>query len=332
VPSEVRNFVAASHRAARQRRLRLAGTLIGALLALPLIIMFIWAGLVWWGVSRVEAEWAAEDVFIRIPPMNLAEPYCFNMGSPDSEPGRFANEGPVHRVCLKPFELGKYDVTQSEWNQVMILPWLATMSYFPGQWRPVDSVSWDDAQLFIRLMSYFGRYKYRLPSEAEWEYAARAGTTTPFFWGANVDDGCAYAEMADASLGEVVAGALAVDCHYPKATASSDDSHGSEGLFEIIKGTMDVGSFNANPWGLYDMSGDVFQWVADCYVDSYVGAPTDGSMVSVGDCNTRVVRGGSFDFNPMRVLRTAYRSEGAPVFRYDYVGVRVVRTERNRLR
>jgi formylglycine-generating enzyme required for sulfatase activity len=332
LPAEVLNFVAASRRAARQRSLRRAGTLIGALLALPLIIMFIWAGLMWWGVSRVEAEWAAEDEFIRIPPVNLAEPYCFNMGSPDSEPGRFENEGPVHGVCLKPFELGKYVVTQSEWNRVMILPWLATSSYFPGQRHPVDSVSWDDAQTFIRLMSFFGRNKYRLPSEAEWEYAARAGTTTAFFWGANVDDGCAYAAMADASVGEVAVGALAVDCHYPKATAPSEDSHGSEGLFEKIKGTTDVGAFKANPWGLYDMSGNVFQWVADCYVNSYVGAATDGSMVSVEDCNTHVVRGGSFDFNPMRILRTAYRSSGAPVSRYDYIGVRLVRTERNRLR
>jgi formylglycine-generating enzyme required for sulfatase activity len=129
--------------------------------------------------------------------------------------------------------------------------------------------------------------------------------------------------MADAPSGQVVAGALSVDCHYPKSTTTSD-----EGLFETIEGTADVGSLRPNPWGLYDMSGNVFQWVADCYVENYSKAPTDGSMVAAGDCDARVVRGGSFDFNPSRVLRSAYRSRGAPVFRYDYVGVRVVRTKR----
>ena len=141
------------------------------------VAIIVWAGQVGWGVREVEAEWAAEQEFVRIPVG------CFDMGSPDSEPGRYPNEGPIHHVCIKSFELAKYAVTQGEWRRVMIFPNNPKPFYFTRpdakvDRLPTDSVSWNDVKRFLWLMSFFGHGHYRLASEAEWEYAARAGTTT----------------------------------------------------------------------------------------------------------------------------------------------------------
>ncbi|MDE5446374.1 SUMF1/EgtB/PvdO family nonheme iron enzyme [Bradyrhizobium sp. CSA207] len=325
LPSQVVEFVAASKRAADLSRLRVVSALFGALLALPVALLMFYVAWVAFGVRAVESRWEAEGEFVQIPPNSVSGLECFQMGSPETEPGRFENEGPVHPVCLKRFDLGKYDITQEEWSHVMSLWWGNTRSYFQGARRPVDSADWNDARWFVTFMSIFGNYEYRLPTEAEWEYAARAGTKTPYFWGDSVNDGCPYAEVSDAPLSSVVAGALTVDCQHAKLAAPS--SVDSDGLFQRIRGTSDVGSFKPNPWGLYDMSGNVFQWTSDCYVASYKSAKADGSSVLEKGCESHVVRGSSFDFNPGRVLRVAYRSDGAPASRFDYVGFRVVRAE-----
>src|SRR5580704_14407192 len=125
---------------------------------------------------------------------------CFEMGSPDTEAGRYGNEGPMHKVCINPFDLGQYAVTQDEWRKVMIFPNTADPFRFKGENLPVESVNWNEAQRFVWLMSLFGHRHYRLPSEAEWEYAARAGTTTSRYWGDNIDDICTYENIADQSL------------------------------------------------------------------------------------------------------------------------------------
>lgn len=301
LPAVIGAFITASRRAARWRLIRLWGMVAAAPVAAAVIALLVWVGLVRSSVRQVEAEWAAEHTLVRIPAG------CFEMGSPGSAAGQGVSEGPGHRVCLRSFELGKYDVTEWEWQRVMIYFGNADPSYFRGDRQPVEDVSWDDAQRFLWVMSFFGRRRYRLPTEAEWEYAARAGTTTPYFWGAHAESGCAYAKMADASARQIVVGALRVDCHYHES------------------GTEPVGSLKPNPWGLFDMAGNVFQWVQDCYLDNYQRAAADGAAVGTRDCRYRVIRGGSGYVNP-KSLRTASRGDYAQEGRSIYVGFRVAET------
>jgi formylglycine-generating enzyme required for sulfatase activity len=301
LPELVRQFIAASRRTARWRLFRLAATVAAAPAALALVAFLVWGGIVWRGAHRVEVEWGAERAFVRIPAG------CFEMGSAaNRDKSSLPNERPAHRVCLKAFELDKFDVTEWEWRQLMY-PFDPDPSYFKGDRQPVEQVSWNDAWWFIHLMSWFGGQNFRLPSEAEWEYAARAGTVTRYFWGDRAEDGCAYAKMADANYKNAVAGALAVNCHY-----------------HHVRGTEPVGSFKPNAWGLYDMLGDVAQWVEDCYADDYRSAPKDASTVTSKNCRTRVIRGGSWKFNP-RDLRAAARSGVSPAYRVSLFGFRVVR-------
>jgi formylglycine-generating enzyme required for sulfatase activity len=178
LPVQVTEFVAASRRAARRNRRRRIPIIAGAVLALMYAI--VWTGLTAWGVRAVEAEME----FVPIPAG------CFQMGSPEAEEGRLELEGPVNEVCLKRFELGKFEVTQEEWAWVMVND--SYPSRFDDDRHPVDSVSWDNVWWFILYMNTFGRHHYRLPSEAEWEYAARAGTKTAYYWEELAEDACSY--------------------------------------------------------------------------------------------------------------------------------------------
>ena len=285
----------------KARRRRVVGT-AGAVVALLGIAALLWAGHVAWGVWTNEAEME----FAPIPAG------CFQMGSPDTEDGRYTNEGPVVNVCLKAFELGKFEVTQAQWRRVMVLVNPGPSDFKGDEGRPVEQVSWNEAQFFVRLMSFFGGHHYRLPSEAEWEYASRAGTTTARYWGERVEDGCPYENMADLSLktrypnfSNVLAN-LIVKC---------DDGHSE---------TAPVGSFKPNLFGLHDMLGNVSEWVEDCYVSNYSDAK-DGSAVTALDCASRVVRGGSWYESP-RVARAANRIGLPPSFRNNVIGFRLART------
>ena len=186
----------------------------------------------------------------------LIQPGEFDMGSPANEIGRGNDEGPVHHVKIsEAFYLGKYEVTQKQWHEVMGNNPL----YFKGDDLPVERVSWDDVQDFIKkLNEKEGTNKYRLPTEAEWEYAARAGTTTRYSFG---DD--------DSKLGEY-------------AWYSENSGHK----------THPFGKKVANPWGLYDVHGNVWEWVQDEWHDTYNGAPTDGSAWEDGVSAALVYRGG----------------------------------------
>jgi formylglycine-generating enzyme required for sulfatase activity len=298
LPGEIIEFVAASRRAARRRRWRLAMMASAAVIALPVIAGIVWVWTVWQGVRAVEESMA----FVAIPAG------CFDMGSPDSEAGRNPNEGPVHHVCPKAFDLGEYEVTQEQWRRVMVFPNNPDPSYFKGDTRrPVENVSWNDAQAFVGLMSFFGRHHYRLPSEAEWEYAARGGTTTMRYWGDRIEDGCSYENIADLSLKKALPDAMGVNC---------DDGYAPP---------APVGSFKPNPFGLHDMLGNVAEWTADCYVNSYSNAPTDGSAVIAGTCPARVARGGSWQ-SFARITRAAYRDVNAPVNHALNIGFRLART------
>ena len=228
----------------------------------------------------------------------------FLMGSPDDEPERKGDsEGPQHEVAIEPFFMGRYPVTQAQWRVVAAMPEVTRKldrdpSRFKGDNRPVEKVSWDDAVEFCaRLSAHTGR-EYRLPSEAEWEYACRAGTTTPFHFGETISS-----ELAD----------------YDGTTSYADGPRGEHRGETTAVDQFDV----ANAFGLTDMHGNVFEWCQDHWHSNYDGAPTDGSAWQEGrDLSTRVRRGGSW-FDDPRFCRSASRYHDYPAFRNGTHGFRV---------
>lgn len=217
-------------------------------------------------------------------------PGAFNMGSPANENGRNETEGPQHTVTIsKGFWLGKYEVTQAQWQAVMG----NNPSHFTGDGNlPVERVSWYNCQEFIGRLNAKGEGAFRLPSEAEWEYACRAGTTTAYYFGDDSD-----------RLG---------DCAWYGANSG--------------KKTHPVGQKKPNAWGLYDMHGNAWEWCQDWYHDSYIGAPTDGSAWESPAGRYRVFRGGSWDNGFTSNCRAAYRRSSTPDTSSYRFGFRVVRT------
>jgi formylglycine-generating enzyme len=223
-------------------------------------------------------------------------PGSFMMGSPKEEEDREPNgaDETQHKVTLtKGFYMGVYTVTQEQWQEVMG----NNPSEFKGEKNlPVDNISWNDCQEFIKKMTKKGKDKrvYRLPTEAEWEYACRAGTKTPFHFGETIST-----EQANYCGNEV----------YGK---------GKKGLFR--KKTTPVGTFPANAWGLHDLHGNVWQWCQDWYGDY----PKNDAIDPVGPENGeyRVLRGGSWGDNP-RYCRSAYRNWYGPVHHINVYGFRV---------
>ena len=202
-----------------------------------------------------------------------------------------------HSVSLRRFALAKYDVTFDDWDACVAAGGCGGYRPDDSGWgrgsRPVINVSWDDAQAYARWFSAKTGRQYRLPTEAEWEYAARAGTTTAYYWGDDIGSGHANCD----------------------GCGSQWDN----------KQTAPVGSFAPNPWGLYDMAGNVVQWTEDCYSGGYDGAPSDGSARTTGDCTMRVIRGGSWSFIP-RNLRSASRFRDDTGDRHFFLGFRLART------
>ena len=224
--------------------------------------------------AATSAARAHGDVFKdcpKCPEMIALRGGSFMMGSPPGE--GLEREHPQHRVAITAFAIGKYEVTFDQWDACVAA---GGCSHRPGDqgWgrgaRPVINVSWNDAQDYVKWLSATTGHTYRLPSEAEWEYAARAGTTTEYSWGDTFDSARA-------------------------STGSKNEP---------------VGRYPANPWGLHDVHGNVWEWVQDCWHDSYRGAPTDGSAwmnANSGDCSRAVVRGGSWSDLP-DWLRSANRN------------------------
>ena len=248
------------------------------------------------------------------PEMVVVPSGSFMMGSPADEPNREDNEGPQHRVTIsKPFAVGKYGVTRGQFTAFVDATgydagnscWIWDGSQWregSNNWRnpgftqsdthPVVCVSWNDAKAYIDWLSKKTGQNYRLLSEAEWEYVARAGTTTPYHFG---------------------------DIIFP-----SQANYGGNN-----SGTVEVGSYPANAFGLHDVHGNVWEWVEDCWHDNYNGAPSDGSAW-INDCHDdgkdrRVLRGGSWNYVPW-VLRSAVRGWGDARDRVNYGGFRIART------
>ncbi len=231
-------------------------------------------------------------------------PGQFKLGSPASEAKRERFEGPVQDVTIGyAFEIGQYEVTFDDWDTC--LAGGGCDGYRPEDqgWgrgaRPVINISWNDTQTYMRWLNSVTGLNYRLPSEAEWEYAARAGTVTPFYTGRVIDPSQAN-----------------FNGQFPYLA-------GKKGIYR--EKTLDVGTFDPNPWGLYDVAGNVFEWTQDCWSPSHKGAPNDGSARLDGDCQFRIMKGGSWVAHAFHI-RTAKRTRYTTDFRYEDYGFRLART------
>lgn len=266
------------------------------------------------------------------PEMVWLPPGEFTMGSPPGEPDRWDDEGPQRTVQIAyPMAVGVHEVTRSAFAAFVAATghttgtscWVARGPHpldMPGvSWRdpgfaqdtrhPAVCVSREDARAYTEWLSRETGKRYRLLSEAEWEYAARAGMTTPYWWGTSGNMGCDAANMADATARE----------RYPASTGAASCRDG-------YVHTAPVGSFRANTFGLHDMAGNVWEWTEDCWNGSYAGAPSDGSAWISGNCDLRVLRGGSWQTDPSSI-RSAGRIRVSAGFRGDALGFRVARTE-----
>ena len=231
------------------------------------------------------------------PDLVIVPAGSYRMGSPRHEEARYEDEGPSHEVAItRPMAVGIYEVTFGEWDACRRD---GGCSHSPGDggWgrvnRPVIDVSWEDVREYVRWLSRKTGEQYRLPSESEWEYAARGGTTTRFNWGDEAGRGRANCAGCGSRL----------------------DSNR----------TSPLGSFSPNAFGLYDVHGNVWEWVEDCWHDDYEGAPSDGSAwTAQGDCSRRVLRGGSVVSSP-RNVRSASRGRNLSDVRNANIGFRVVR-------
>ena len=221
---------------------------------------------------------------VREPEMSTLRGGSFAMGSNED-----ISEKPVHQVTIKPFAISKFPITVREWNECAA----AKACGFTATGKddaPITNVSWSDAKQYAAWLADATRRAYRLPSEAEWEYAARGGTQTKYWWGDQLQPGMA-------------------NCKNCTDVAAADQP-------------VKVGSFKPNPFGLYDMGGGVDQWVEDCWHKNYQGAPVDGSPWVTGDCTSHVVRSGSWK-NDARYVRPANRDSYDTNVRYPTHGFRV---------
>jgi formylglycine-generating enzyme required for sulfatase activity len=240
----------------------------------------------------------------KCPEMTVVPAGSFMMGAPDGEQGHVATELPQHRVTIaKPFAVGRFAVTFDEWDACVADG--GCNGYSPGDqgWgrgqQPAINVSWDDANAYVAWLSKKTGKSYRLLSEAECEYVTRAGTTTPFWWGGSISTS--------------------------QANYNGSNSYGGGTNGEYRQKTVPVNSFAPNPWGLYQVHGNVWDWVEDCHDDGYQGAPSNGAAWTSGDCGRHAIRGGSWHSSP-QLLRSASRGWLPTDVRSSGVGFRVGRT------
>ncbi|WP_071188612.1 bifunctional serine/threonine-protein kinase/formylglycine-generating enzyme family protein [Trichormus sp. NMC-1] len=221
----------------------------------------------------------------------------FYMGSPENEAQRDSDESPQHQVTVPSFFMAKYQLTQAQYQAIIG----TNPSNFKGNNRPVEKVSWDDAVAFCQGLSQKTGKNYRLPSESEWEYACRAGTTTPFYFGESITPDL-----------------VNYDGNYPYASAPKG---------QYRQQTTDVGTFPPNAFGLYDMHGNVYEWCLDDYQQNYSNAPIDGSALTSLNVNTRLIRSSSWNAFGTG-CRSAVRNLNTRVHKDSIMGFRVVVSSR----
>ena len=264
------------------------------------------------------------------PKMVVIPAGSFLMGSPVTEIGRREDGDPVHQVNIGTFALGKTEITRGQFADFVKATGYLTgnkcwtiedgkyeerignwgrIGYMQDNNHPVVCINWNDARAYTEWLSLKTGKKYRLPTEAEWEYAARGKTITARYWGESPNGACTYANTADQTAKELI------------KTSTSWQVHNCKDGFAY---TAPVGSFKANAFGLNDMLGNVWEWVEDSYHENYQGAPVDGSAwKNVG--KNHVLRGGSW-YDAPRYVRAAGRDKAAATRRYDNFGFRVART------
>lgn len=306
----------------RQSGLRVAFSVMGLLLIIFLGILLHINKSDYPPTMAIKALLVQLDIWpVPKPAMKKIPKGQFQMGDLSGLSGQ-ANELPVHKVeFLVPFEMGQYEVTFGEYDLFAA----ATGRAKPADqgWgrgnRPVINVSWDDAVAYTQWLSEKTGLKYRLPTEAEWEYAARATTTTERYWQENTEGqqnaACIYANIFDAKNEPLI----------KNSTNINWQPFICEDKFAF---TAPFGQFEANKWELYDMQGNVWEWTQDCYVDSYESTPRNGSAQESPDnnvCPLRGLRGGSWNNEP-RSVRSAYRGKGTTDHRSYVIGFRLART------
>jgi formylglycine-generating enzyme required for sulfatase activity len=237
------------------------------------------------------------------PEMVVVPAGAYTMGSPAAEEGRTANEGPQSAVTFaKVFAAGKYAVTFEQWDACVsgggCNGYRPSDEGRPRGRHPVVNVSWEDAEAYVAWLSKSTGKPYRLLSEAEREYVTRAGSTTPFWWGPSIST--------------------------EQANYDGTSTYGGGKKGEYRQRSLPVDSFPANPFGLYQVHGNVSEWVADCWRSSYQGMTADGAAATTGDCGRRVLRGGSWYDGP-QLLRAAARIGFYPGYRSNKIGFRVAR-------
>jgi formylglycine-generating enzyme required for sulfatase activity len=316
LPEAERTFIVESGKEAQRRRLR-AQALVGVLVAAMALGMAVWWNQVWLNEELREEtyKWAnvkvletAQEAALKpgdalkecrdCPELIVAPQGRFTMGSPEGQGNDF--ERPTHEVAIaKPFAVAKFELTFDDWDACAAHGDCAQHVSDSG-WgrdrRPAINVNWNDAQTYVKWLSRITGKPYRLLSEAEYEYAARAGTETKYPWGDEIK-------------------------FEGKAMANCDGC----GSQWDGKKTAPVGSFAPNGFDLYDMVGNVWEWTEDCWNDNYEGAPANGSARTSGDCGRRVVRGGPWNDDP-RYIRSASRRNSSAGDRFNLVGFRVART------
>ena len=243
-------------------------------------------------MALADVTWGFTDCSV-CPEMVKLESANFYMGSPDlvestalDNPFLHDDEKPQHLVNIQAFALGKFEVTQVEWHAVMG----SDPSLSKGSAQPVENISWNDAQSYIKKLRQITGKKYRLPSEAEWEYAARAGSTTRYPWGESLTQICEYA--------------------WSNKNAANPNV---------------VGLKTPNQFGLYDMIGNIAEWTEDCWQSTYHDAPTDGSAWLSGNCSLRVLRGGSWGDDPQNLRVTVRNGTHPTYYRFSGSGFRVAK-------
>ncbi|MCB9958800.1 MAG: formylglycine-generating enzyme family protein [Rhodospirillaceae bacterium] len=265
------------------------------------------------------------------PEMVVIPAGTFMMGSPTSEEGRWDDESPQHSVTLGRFAISSHEITLGQFRQFVQATGRDISSYCSGlmvngnyertaslSWQspgflqavdhPVVCVSWEDARAYAEWLTRATGHTYRLPSEAEWEYATRAGTTSPYYWGWSFGpEACQYENVSDQSFRDGFAAlTYAGRCN------------------DYYVFTAPVGSFRPNTYGLFDTLANTDEWVEDCWNPSHVGAPANGGARETGDCSQRVIRGSSWG-GSHRLARSAARNQSAPTYRYNDTGFRLVR-------
>jgi formylglycine-generating enzyme required for sulfatase activity len=238
------------------------------------------------------------------PEMVVVPAGAFTMGSPSKEEGHNPNEEPQRRVTIaKRFAVGRFAVTFDEWDACRMDGGCNDHDPFDAGWgrgrRPVIDVSLDDAHAYVAWLSRKTGHPYRLLGEAEREYVTRAGTQTPFWWGSSISTS--------------------------QANYDGTHTYGKGPAGEYRRQTVPVDSFAPNPWGLYQVHGNVSEWMEDCWSDSYRTAAANGSTAARGECGFHVIRGGNWG-NVPSFLRSAARFLSYAHNRYSEVGFRVART------